>query len=96
MVVTGGSRWPVAGRLQAFLDTVPPQRVGYVTYALSPRGTVALIEMIYVDRDLRRYGIATALMNELRVRHPRLRRYETPELLPDGRRFFTYYGPWRV
>lgn len=55
----------------------------------------SLIDMIFVERDLRRYGVATALMNELRARHPLLRRYEVGELLPDGRRFFAYYGPWR-
>ena len=92
---TGGTRWPVEGRLQAFLDLDRPKRAGYIEYLLSPRGAVALIGMIFVERELRRHGIGAALMNELRARHPRLRRYETPELLPDGRGFFAYYGPWR-
>ena len=95
-VDSGGTSWPVEGRLQAMISSVLPAHAGYIDYHLSRRGVVALIEMIFVERDFRRHGIATALMNELRARHPRLRRYETPELLPDGRRFFTYYGPWRV
>ena len=95
-VDSGGTTWPVEGRLQAFFDREQPKRAGYIEYHLSRRGVIALIEMIFVERDLRRHGIAAALMNELRARHPRLRRYETAELLPDGRRFFAYYGPWRA
>ena len=94
-VDSGGTSWPVEGRLQAFLDLERPKRAGYIEYRLSRRGAVALIEMIFVERGLRRYGVGTALMNELRARHPRLRRYETGELLPDGRRFFAHYGPWK-
>lgn len=93
-VDSGGTRWPVEGRLQAMIDSPQPRRAGYIEYLLSRRGAVALIEMIFVERDFRRRGIAAALMNELHARHPRLRRYETAELLPDGRGFFAYYGPW--
>ena len=95
-VDSGGTTWPVEGRLQAFLDHDQPKRAGYIEYRLSRRGAVALIEMVFVERAFRRHGIGTALMNELRARHPRLRRYETQELLPDGRRFFAHYGSWRA
>lgn len=88
---SGGVRWPIEGRLQAMVDGPQPKRAGYIDYHLSARGVVALIDMIFVERELRRHGIATALMNELRARHPRLRRYEVGELLPDGRSFFAYY-----
>lgn len=91
---SGGTSWPVEGRLQALIDGARPTRAGYIDYHLSRRGAVVLIDMIFVERDFRRHGIAAALMNELRARHPRLRRYEVGELLPDGRRFFAYYGPW--
>ena len=93
---SGGTTWPVEGRLQAYIDSPRRKHAGHIDYHLSRRGAVALIEMIFVERALRRHGVATALMNELRARHPRLRRYETPELLPDGRGFFAYYGPWRA
>lgn len=85
---TGGTRWPVTGRIQAYVNGA---RAGFVDFHLSPRGATALIDMIFVERDLRRRGIATALMDALHARHPRLTKFVTPEVLPDGRPFFSRY-----
>ena len=85
---TGGARWPTAGSITAFLDG---DSVGYVDFLLSSREARALIRMIEVRPPLRREGIATKLMDEMRRRHPAITTLVLPELLPDGRRFFAWY-----
>jgi hypothetical protein len=84
---TGGTRWPLTGRI----EPAGRNRDGYVDFSLSPREAKALIKMIWVPVVERRARLATALMDEILRRHPRVRRLVLPELLPDGRRFFSWY-----